>query len=223
MILLSVNVSLPVEILHGNKRVTTGIFKRPVPGPVRVNRFNLDGDGQADLKNHGGEDKAVYAYSFDHYAFWREVLDGRRLPYGQFGENLTVSGLDETEACIGDRLEVGNALLTITQPRVPCFKLGLRAGEPKLPRMFSESGRTGFYLRVLREGVVEAGDEVRMLTRGQGGVAVKTLFQAWLQPAAKGAARVLTRALEVPELSAAWRGQIEKKLGGNGSERPNNG
>jgi MOSC domain-containing protein YiiM len=144
------------------------------------------------------------------------MLDGRRLPYGQFGENLTVSGLDEAEACIGDRLEVGNALLTITQPRVPCFKLGLRAGEPKLPRLFSESARTGFYLRVLREGVIEAGDEVRVLERGQGGVAVKTLFQAWLQPAAAGAAQVLTRALEVPELAAAWRGQIENKLGGNG-------
>jgi len=215
MILLSVNVSLPVEIRHGNQPVRTGIFKKPAAGPVRVGAGNLEGDGQADRKNHGGEDKAVYAYSFDHYAYWREILDTEALPYGQFGENLTISGLDENESCIGDRLSVGGALLTITQPRVPCFKLGIRLGDTKVPRLFSESCRTGFYLRVLREGVIEAGDEVKVLERGHAGISVKALFGAWLKPAGTDAARILRRALEVPELAAAWRGQIEKKLGGD--------
>jgi MOSC domain-containing protein YiiM len=212
MKLMSVNVSRPIEVQHGEKMVRTGIFKRPVTGPVRVNKSNLEGDGQADLENHGGEHKAVYAYSFDHYTYWREVLKREEMPYGQFGENLTVSGLDESQSCVGDQLQIGSALFTITQPRVPCFKLGIRLGDEKMPRMFSESMRTGFYLKVLSEGVIEAGDTVNVRERGHGEVAISALFEAYLKPREGNAARTLMEALEVPELSPEWRAHITKRL-----------
>lgn len=156
MKLVSVNVALPIPVQQGDRTIATGIFKKPVTGPVRVSLSNLEGDGQADLENHGGEYKAVYAYSLDHYDYWRGALNRVDMPYGQFGENLTVSELDEFDSCIGDQLRIGSALFTITQPRVPCFKLGIRLGDEKMPRLFSESARTGFYLRVLRTGVIEA-------------------------------------------------------------------
>ena len=219
MKLVCVNVSLPVEVRHGEKSVTTGIFKRPVTGPVRVGKFNLEGDAQADLVNHGGEHKALYAYSLEHYAYWRAVLERHDMPYGQFGENLTVAGLDEAESCVGDRLALGSALLTVTQPRVPCFKLGIRLGDEKMPRLFSQSARTGFYLRVLREGVIEAGDSIDVLQRGRGGVTIRALFEAYLRPGNDNAALVLERALEVPELSPEWRAHIERRLRVDGKRK----
>lgn len=212
MKLMSVNISLPIEVRHGERLINTGIFKKPVAGRVRVASANLEGDGQADLVNHGGEHKAVYAYSLDHYDYWRGVLDRDKMDYGQFGENLTVAGLDESESCVGDRLLIGNALFTITQPRVPCFKLGIRLGDDMMPRLFSESARTGFYLRVLREGIIEAGDTVDVVARGYGRVAIRTLFEAYRRHRDKEASRTLARALEVPELSPEWRAQINKRL-----------
>ena len=212
MKLISVNVSPPVEVQHESKLIMTGIFKKPVAGPIRVSRSNLEGDGQADLVNHGGEYKAVYAYSLDHYGYWRGVLNREQMPYGQFGENLTVAGLDEADSCIGDQLQIGSASFTVTQPRVPCFKLGIRVGEKKMPRLFSQSARTGFYLRVLHEGVIEAGDAMHLVQRGHGNVSIKTLFEAWLRPVEKDSARTLARGLEVPELSPEWRAHIEKRL-----------
>jgi len=213
MILRSVNVSRPIEVQYGDGPVKTGIFKQAVTGPVRVERHNLAGDGQADLDNHGGEHKAVYAYSLDHYAYWRTALNREQMDYGQFGENLTIAGLDETECCVGDRLQIGSALFVITQPRVPCFKLGIRLGDEKMPAMFSQSARTGFYLKVLREGAIEAGDPVEVSGRGYASVAIKALFEAYMNRGDKFAARTtLARALEVPELSPEWRAQIEKRL-----------
>lgn len=212
MKLMSVNVSQPVEVLHGDRVVRTGIFKRSVTGPVRVKRLNLEGDGQANLENHGGEHKAVYAYSLDHYSYWRGILGREDLPYGQFGENLTISGLDESRSCVGDQLQIGTALFTITQPRVPCFKLGIRLGDDNMPRMFSESMRTGCYLRVLSEGVIEAGDTVNVLERGRGQVAIRALFEAYLKPREGSAARTLMEALRVPELSPEWYAHIAKRL-----------
>lgn len=212
MKLISINVSQPVEVRHGNKTIETGIFKKPVTGPVRVGRYNLEGDGQADLNNHGGEHKAVYAYSLDHYAYWSTLLGLEDMPFGQFGENLTVEGLEESESCIGDQLQLGSALFTITQPRVPCYKLGIRMDDKRMPRLFSESAHTGFYLKVLREGVIEAGDRIEILSRGYGRVPVREIFKAYLKPAGKGAVQTLMRGLEVPELSMEWRKQIEKKL-----------
>jgi MOSC domain-containing protein YiiM len=212
MILKSVNVSRPLEVQHGDKPITTGIFKQPATGPVRVGLYNLAGDGQADLVNHGGEHKAVYAYSLDHYAYWRALLKREEMNCGQFGENLTVAGLDESACCIGDRLQIGSALFTITQPRVPCFKLAIRFGDEKMPKLFSESARTGFYLKVLSEGAVEAGDAVSVVERGYGNVAVRRLFEAYLNRGDEEASRTLARALEVPELSPEWRKQIERRL-----------
>lgn len=212
MQLASVNVSRPVEVRHEGKLINTGIFKMPVTGSVRVKRHNLEGDGQADLDNHGGEHKAVYAYSLDHYAYWQEVLNREKLDCGQFGENLTVAGLDELESCIGDQLQIGNALFVITQPRVPCFKLGIRFADASMPKLFSESARTGFYLRVLSEGSIEAGDAVDLVKRGYGKLPVRTLFVAYLKAGEGDAARILARALEVPELSPEWRANITKRL-----------
>lgn len=212
MKLVSVNVSLPREIRHGGKIIRTGIFKEPVTGPVRVDSRNLEGDEQADPKNHGGEHKAVYAYSLDHYEYWRGVLDRTEMTYGQFGENLTISGLDERESCIGDQLRIGTALFTVTQPRVPCFKLGIRFGDEKVPKLFTEAARTGFYLRVLQGGCMEAGDSTELLERGRGQVAIRTLFEAYMRPKGKDAEKTLLQALEVPELSPEWRASITKRL-----------
>ncbi|MBE0615840.1 MAG: MOSC domain-containing protein [Burkholderiales bacterium] len=212
MLLKSVNVSPPTEVQYGNSLIKTGIFKAAVSGPVRVGRTNLAGDGQADLDNHGGAHKAVYAYSLDHYAYWRALLGRDEMDYGQFGENLTVAGLDESRCCVGDQLEIGSALFAISQPRVPCFKLGIRFGDETVPKLFSESARTGFYLSVLREGEIAAGDPVERVARGRGRVAIKALFEAYMRRGGKDAAGILSRALEVPELSTEWRTQIEKRL-----------
>lgn len=212
MILMSVNVSRPIEVQYRDKSITTGIFKQSVTGPVRVGLYNLAGDGQADLDNHGGEHKSVYAYSFDHYPYWRSVLKREEMTNGQFGENLTIAGLDESVCCVGDQLRIGSALFTISQPRVPCFKLGIRFGDEKMPKLFAESARTGFYLKVLSEGAVEAGDAVSVVARGYGNVAIRTLFEAYLNRGTKEASRTLARALEVPELSPEWRTQIERRL-----------
>lgn len=217
MKLVSVNVSQPVEVQRGERLIRTGIFKKPVAGRVRVSLYNLEGDGQADLRNHGGEHKAVYAYSLDHYDHWRRVLGREDMPFGQFGENLTVSGLDESESCVGDQLRIGSALFTITQPRVPCYKLGIRLDEETMPRLFSDFGRTGFYLRVLREGEIQAGDTVDVVERGRGLVAIKALFEAYLRPQEKESARTLMRVLEVPELSPEWRAHITKRIGTGGA------
>lgn len=212
MRLVSVNVSLPKQVPYGREAVTTGIFKQPVAGPVRAGLYNLDGDGQADLHNHGGLHKAVYAYALEHYAYWREVLGREDLDHGQFGENLTIAGLDESERCIGDRLQIGSALFAITQPRVPCYKLGIRCADEHMPKMFSQSARTGFYLSVVREGVIAAGDAVDVVEPGYRKVAIKPLFEAWMNRGGKDASRLLRRALEVPELSPEWRVQIEQRL-----------
>ena len=213
MQLASICVSAPVCVQYRGEPIETGIFKKPVAGPVRVGSRNLEGDGQADLENHGGLHKAVYAYALEHYAYWREFLGRDKLEQGQFGENLTIAGLDESERCIGDRLAIGSALFAITQPRVPCFKLGLRLGDDDMPRMFSQSARTGVYLSVLREGVIETGDAVEVVASGLGKIAVKPLFEAYMGRGGAQAARILERALEVPELSSAWRAQIEQRLG----------
>ena len=212
MTLMSVNVSQPIEVVYGDNSVMTGIFKQPVAGAVAVHRLNLDGDGQADLVNHGGESKAVYAYSFDHYAYWREALGRNDMPYGRFGENLTVAGLDEAKLCIGDQLQIGDARFTISQPRVPCFKLGIRFADKRMPKMFALSLRAGFYLRVLKEGTVNAGDTVDVLTRGQHSLSVRLLFDAYLKPNDRDALRLLARAMEIPELSTEWRRHIGERL-----------
>jgi MOSC domain-containing protein YiiM len=159
---VSLNVGLPRKVNSNGHEVITGIFKEPVAGRVMLRRLNLDGDRQADLTVHGGVNKAVYAYPSEHYSYWREQLPSTELPWGAFGENLTTEGLREDEVHIGDRLRVGSALLTVTQPRLPCFKLGLKFGLDDMPKRFLLSQRTGFYLAVVKEGEVRAGDIIAL-------------------------------------------------------------
>ncbi len=163
MRVVSVNVSLPKTVEWQGRRVTTGIFKEPVEGRVRVRTTGLAGDRQADLTVHGGPAKAVYAYPSEHYPFWRREIERGDLDWGAFGENLTTEGLHEETLRIGDRLRVGSALLKVTQPRMPCYKLGIRFGRMDMVGRFLASGRSGFYLRVLEEGDVAAGDAIELL------------------------------------------------------------
>src|SRR5216683_8322272 len=165
MKLVSINVGLPREVRWHGKTVLTSIFKAPVEGSVKVRRLNLEGDRQSDLNVHGGADKAVYVYPAEHYAFWRAELPGVDLPWGAFGENLTTQGLMEDGVHIGDRFRIGSAELVVTQPRMPCFKLGIRFGQADMVKRFSNSRRTGFYVAVVQEGEVEAGNTIELLGR----------------------------------------------------------
>lgn len=210
MMLISVNVGRPRRIRDGGRVIATAIFKEPVTGPVWVRRHNLDGDGQADRRVHGGPDKAVYAYPFEHYAFWAQALGRDDLSPGFFGENLTVAGLPEDEVSIGDVLRVGGAVLEVSQPRTPCYKLGLRAGSEGFPARFAESLRCGFYLRVLAEGQVQAGDAVARVARGEGGMSVREVFR--LKTDAAADIGTLARAARLPALAASWRASFEKRL-----------
>ena len=185
MKLISVNVGLPRPVPYQDGIVSTGIYKESVAGPVWVRRLNLDGDGQADLKVHGGEHKAVYAYPLEHYAFWSRELGRNDLGYGQFGENLTVEGLLEEQVNIGDVYRIGKALLQVSQPRAPCFKLGIRMGDARFPARFPAANRTGFYLRVLEEGRVAAGDAIMLAERSGNPVSVSDVFRCDTVPAAR--------------------------------------
>src|ERR1044072_7317644 len=157
MKIISLNVGLPREIVYKDRRIVTGIFKEPVEGRIRARKLNLDGDRQADLKVHGGPEKAVYVYPSEHYDFWKSELPDMDLPWGMFGENFTTTGLLETEVHIGDRFRIGTAELMVTQPRMPCYKLGIRFGRDDIIKRFLASERTGFYSSVLKEGEVGAG------------------------------------------------------------------
>jgi MOSC domain-containing protein YiiM len=164
--LLSIQVAKPIALRHMDKEVRTGIFKLPVAGPVMVRRLNIDGDEQGDLTVHGGVDKAVYCYPSEHYPPWQHEL-GRELPYGTFGENLTVTDLLEHDLHLEDVLELGDAVLQVSQPRFPCFKLGIKIGDQRFVQRFQQSGRSGFYCRVLQEGVIEPGQPIKLTERDE--------------------------------------------------------
>lgn len=212
MKIISINVSKPIVVESAGKKVSTGIFKTPIAGPAVVNTLNIQGDGQADLSVHGGADKAVYAYSLDHYAYWSQTLQRDALPYGQFGENLTIEGLNESECCIGDRWRIGSAEFAITQPRQPCFKLGIRFNDDEMPKRFSKSGLTGAYLKVLREGMIAVGDEVKVLERGHGNVTVLEAFRAYMNPALPASKDVYARVMQVQHLADVLRTRIATRL-----------
>jgi MOSC domain-containing protein YiiM len=207
MTLISINVGLPREITHGGREVTTGIFKVPVAGPVWLGRLNLTGDGQADLRVHGGEDKAVYLYPFEHYAFWSGELGRSDFSHGQFGENFTTTGLLEEEIFIGDVLRIGVARAQVTQPRSPCFKLGIRMGDENFPARFAAANRTGFYLRVLEEGMVQAGDAIDRVERAAGSMSVRDIFRL---RHVGGTRAEYERAAQLPGLTDSWRVAFEK-------------
>jgi MOSC domain-containing protein YiiM len=176
--LVSVNVGLPRAIAWRGKTIHTAIWKSAVAGAVRVARTNLEGDRQADPSVHGAPDMTVYAYPSEHYAFWRQELPGADLPWGAFGENFSTEGLLEDTVRIGDRLNIGSAQFAVTQPRTPCFKLGIRFGRQDMVKRFARSGRSGFYLTVLREGEVAAGDAIEHLMSSEGSPSVSDVFRA---------------------------------------------
>lgn len=194
---------MPQQIDTPNGPVLTGIFKTPTPRRVRVRRHNLDGDGQADLSAHGGENKSVYGYPSEHYPAWATELARDDLAPGQFGENLTTHGLLEREVGIGDVFRVGTALLQVSQPRLPCFKLGIRMGDPKFVKAFLRSGRPGFYFRVLEEGTLGPGDEVERIERGETGI---TIYELWdLTFGTAHDPERLRLAQTIPTLGPEWR------------------
>jgi MOSC domain-containing protein YiiM len=188
MRVVSVNVGLPRVVRWNGREVTTGIFKNPVEGRIPLRRLNLAGDRQADLSVHGGAAKAVYAYPLEHYSFWREELGGE-LPLGAFGENLTVDGLPlEQDIAVGDRFRIGSAELVVTQPRLPCYKLGLRFGRRDMVKRFLASSRTGYYLAVDAEGYVGAGDRVETLARHPASIPVAEITRGLTPPSSRSAA-----------------------------------
>lgn len=207
--LLSVNVGLPREIEWKGKLVLTSIFKSPVAQRVRVRKLNLDGDQQADLSVHGGPEKAVYAYPAEHYAFWRDQLPRADLPWGTFGENLTTEGLDE-QTHIGDRFRIGSAEFAVTQPRMPCFKLGIRFNDPSMIKRFLQSGRTGFYFSVVKEGELGAGDAIESIGREENGLTVAEIVGLYVTDEANQ--DVLRRASELSSLPLGWRDYFRKRL-----------
>jgi MOSC domain-containing protein YiiM len=217
MRLVSVNVSLPKLVDFRGQAVPTSIFKEPVGGRVLVRRLSLEGDHQADLRSHGGINKAVYAYPLEHYALWSGELGRADLRPGQFGENLTVEGLTEDAVRLGDVLRVGGALLQVTQPRYPCFKLGIKMGDPLFPRRFLSSGRTGFYLRVLREGEVGAGETVELVEQSEA-LTVRDLWHLVLVE--KGNVEGARLALRCPTLAREWREPLEERLRQEEAGRP---
>ena len=208
--LISVQVGVPRMVLRDGEEVSTGIFKAPVQGRVRMNQFNLEGDRQADLSVHGGRDKAVYAYPSEHYAYWKKELATDALPWGSFGENLTIAGLLEGEACLGDRFQIGAAEVVVTQPRIPCFKLNLRFQRHDMAKRFLASHRTGFYLRVLREGEVGAGDEIVRVHSDENRVSIADALRIYL--GYPDSADLVSRALRVEYLSNTWREEFQQKF-----------
>ncbi|MDG6103069.1 MOSC domain-containing protein [Dactylosporangium aurantiacum] len=208
--LVSVNVGLPKDVAWQGRTVHTGVWKAPVDGPVMLRRTNLDGDGQGDLAGHGGEQRAVLVYQLDSYRHWRDVLDRDDLAPGAFGENFTVDGLPDDEVCVGDRFRVGGALVEVTQPRVTCYRVGMRLGEPRLPALLVAHHRPGFYLRVLREGAVRAGDELVKVADGPEHVTVAEIDALLYLPGHDRAA--VARALRVDALSPGWKGSLRALL-----------
>jgi MOSC domain-containing protein YiiM len=207
---LSVNAGLPRELEWRGKVVLTSIFKAPVSGRVGVVRLNIQGDRQSDLSVHGGSDKAVYAYPSEHYAFWRSELPGTDFPWGAFGENLTTEGLLEDRVHIGDRLRAGTAEFVVTQPRMPCFKLGIRFDRPDMAKRFLRSGRTGFYLAVLREGEIGAGDSLDLVAEDENRITVADVVALYAADAANQ--DLLRRASELSALPESWREYFRERL-----------
>jgi MOSC domain-containing protein YiiM len=210
MKLLSLNVGLPREVAWHGKLVETGIFKQPVEGPVMMRTLNLDGDRQADLSVHGGVDKAVYAYPSEHYEYWRGELPDMDFPWGVFGENLTTEGLFEDSVYLGDCYRIGEAEVVVTQPRLPCYKLGVRFDRPDMVKKFLASRLTGFYFSVKKEGVVQAGDSIELLAREQQEIRVADITRVYAFE--REDVETIQRAMRVAALPESWRGYFQQQL-----------
>jgi MOSC domain-containing protein YiiM len=210
MKLISVNVGLPRDIEWRGTKVRTSIWKTAAEGRVRVNRLNLEGDAQSDLSVHGGPEKAVYAYPSEHYEYWRREFPGMDLRWGAFGENFTTEGILEGDVRIGDSLRVGSAEFRVTQPRMPCYKLGARFGRDDMVKRFLRSGRMGFYLAVIREGEVTRGDSIEFTDRSNHDVTVADIGALYTHDADNQ--NLLRRAVELPTLPDSWRDYFRKRL-----------
>src|SRR6266481_1254393 len=223
MKLVSVNTGMPREVSWHGRMVTTAIFKEPVRGRMALRKLNLDRDSQADLTVHGGEHKAVYCYSLAHYDYWKKELSGRELPMGMFGENFTIDNggqgplggqeLLEESVHLGDRFSIGTAEVVVTQPRLPCYKLGVRFGSDDMVKRFLASGRTGFYVAVLREGEVGAGDEIEVISGEANAVAVSEITRLYvLKRWGTEELASLRRALQVAALPEDWKGYFRERM-----------
>jgi ferredoxin-NADP reductase/MOSC domain-containing protein YiiM len=212
---LSVNVGLPQDVAWHGRTVHTAVWKKPVEGPRMVRRLNIDGDGQGDLAGHGGENRAVFVYQIESYQYWQRQLSRDDFVYGQFGENLTVAGLADDQVCIGDRYRIGEAEFEVTQPRVTCYRVGIRMDDPRIPALLVSHHRPGFYLRVLREGAVRAGDEIVQIAAGPGAMTVAGIDALLYLPG--HSPQQLAQALRIPALSDGWKASFQAMLEEPGS------
>ena len=210
MKIISVNVGLPRKVEWNGKTVTTGIYKEPVRGSVNARTLNLDGDGQADLSVHGGRSKAAYVYPSEHYRFWRSELPDMALPWGMFGENLSTAGLLEEEVQIGDEFHIGTTRVQATEPRMPCYKLGIRFRRPDMVKRFLQSQRSGFYFAVAQEGRVQAGDAIERVTRASHGVTVADVVRLYTTD--RDNIDLLRRVVALEALGDSWRGYFQHQL-----------
>ena len=210
MKLISVNVGLPRLAMRNGEPVSTGIFKEPVADRVMLRTLNLDGDRQADLSVHGGPSKAVYAYPSEHYEYWRHELPEMELPWGMFGENFTTEGFHEAQLNIGDQFRIGSAVVMVIEPRMPCYKLGIRLGRADIIKKFLASERTGFYLSVRREGEVGAGDQFELIENSKQSVRVSDITRLYTRD--KHNTELLRRAIRVEALPESWKGYFQHQL-----------
>jgi MOSC domain-containing protein YiiM len=216
-VLLSVNVGMPKNVDWQGRTVYTGVWKHPVDGPVMARRLNLDGDGQGDTNGHGGEQRAVLVYQVESYRYWEKYMGRSDFTYGQFGENLTVDGLPDDEVRVGDRYRIGEAEFEVTQPRVTCYRVGLRLGEPDLPALLVSHHRPGFYMRVIAEGRIQAGDQIVKTRTGPVEMSIVDI-DALLYLPGRDRGKI-DEALEIPALSPGWQESFRemRRAGGQGS------
>jgi MOSC domain-containing protein YiiM len=209
MKLLAISVAVPRQIEYNRRWIATGIYKEPVSHPVRATVLGLEGDVQVDRENHGGPDKAIYVYTVENYRFWEQEFNKAPFPYGQFGENFTVEELPDEAVHIGDLFRIGPILVQVTQPRVPCFKLGLKMDNPVFVNAFLRSGRVGFYLRVLEEGEVSPGDTITRIRVDEERLTIRDAMLALVKGPRQH--EIIDQALRIKALSEAWRNDLEKR------------
>src|ERR671918_1816677 len=212
MKVLSINVGLPRKVLYNGQIINTAIFKDPVKGPITLRNLNLDGDRQADLTVHGGIDKAVYSYPVEHYDYWHKQYPNIDLMWGMFGENFTTQGLFEDAVNIGDQFQIGSAKLVATQPRMPCYKLGVRFGRMDVIRQFMASGRPGIYFKVLEEGEVETGDKIRIIRKDKNNVTVKDIVCLYIARDNIDNIETMKRVTKIRDLPEGWRYEFQQKI-----------
>ena len=212
MKVLSVNVGLPRKVLYNGQIINTAIFKDSVKGSIMLRKLNLDGDKQADLTVHGGIDKAVYSYPVEHYDYWRKQFPDTDLMWGMFGENFTTEGLLEDAVNVGDQFEIGSANLVATQPRMPCYKLGVRFGRMDVIRRFMTSGRPGIYFKILKEGEIKTGDKIKNIKRDKNNVTVKDIVSLYISKNHIDVIEMMRRAIKIRDLPEGWRYEFEQKI-----------